>query len=100
MAGVPVRLGGFTGGRGESRSRDTDTETQRGIEIETQRKTHKGRWWKNRKSQIRRREVGTERGTMEAGGWREVKMDGYEARVYDLWILFYEKADLCVCGGC
>lgn len=36
---------------------------------------------------------------MEAGGWREVKMDGYEARVYDLWILFYEKADLCVCVG-
>lgn len=30
---------------------------------------------------------------MEAGGWCEVKMDGFEASVYDLWILFYEKAD-------
>ena len=39
------------------------------------------------------REVETERGTMEAGGWCEVKMDGFEASVYDLWILFYEKAD-------
>lgn len=38
-------------------------------------------------------ETETERGTMEAGGWCEVKMDGFEASVYDLWILFYEKAD-------
>lgn len=36
---------------------------------------------------------------MEAGRWYEVKMDGFEARVYDLWILFYEKADFSEGGS-
>lgn len=96
MAGVPVSLGGFTGGQGESRSRDTDTETQRDIEIETQRERHtKADGGETENHRCRRREVETDRERhMEAGGWCVVKMDGYETRVYDLWILFYEKADL------